>query len=63
MILTLGKNPLISLRELHTADPRHFDIQQDQIVEKGVVGYVIKQIAALGIGRSHSRSPAACRHS
>ena len=47
----IGQKPFDLLRDFHAADPRHFNVQQNQVIEKAIIGYVVKQVPALGIGR------------
>ena len=48
--LYIGQKGLNLFRKLHPGEPGHFDIQQEQVVEKMIVRDVVQQVAALGVG-------------
>ena len=56
--LNLRQIRLYLFRDLHAGTARHFDIQQDQVEEKAVFRYVVKQVAAGGIERNFPRAAA-----
>ena len=56
--LHIGQNGPDLPGQLHPGAAGHLDVQQDQVKEKSILGDVVKQVVAVGVGGDLAGAPA-----